>query len=208
MVFGDSVAWGGWDKKGGWVTRLIQDVNPKVIKTNKKYYCAIYNLGVSGDTTLALLKGFEKEVRVRIDEPEDIIVVFAVGLNDSQFLNDKKRLRVPEKKFEESLQKLIDKAKKYASDIVLVGPNPVDDKKVDPIPWAPDKSYKNKYVEKYNMIIEKVAKKNSLAFIDIFNQMKKINYKKLLYDGAHPNSSGHKFIHEKVKAVLSKKNKI
>ncbi|MFQ6056666.1 MAG: SGNH/GDSL hydrolase family protein [Methanosarcinales archaeon] len=75
------------------------------------------------------------------------------------------------------------------------------------MPWATNISYKNESIQKYNEIIKSVCKENNVYFVEIFDQMMKLSYKKLLEDGLHPNSDGHQKIFEIIKDFLIK-NKI
>lgn len=68
-------------------------------------------------------------------------------------------------------------------------------------------SYKNNSIKKYNDIVKSICYKQKINFIELFEKFEKLNYKKLLEDGVHPNSKGHKLIFEIVKSYLSK-NKI
>ncbi|MDD2822618.1 MAG: hypothetical protein PHQ59_00920 [Candidatus Daviesbacteria bacterium] len=55
LVFGDSVAYGAWDPKGGWVRRLREVIEEPIYKTAiyTKHYkltgdaSLVYNLGVT-----------------------------------------------------------------------------------------------------------------------------------------------------------------
>ena len=52
-VFGDSTAWGAWDtEKGGWVSRLWLHL---ARGSESDEYCEVYNLSISGGTTLQKL---------------------------------------------------------------------------------------------------------------------------------------------------------
>ncbi len=168
LVFGDSIAYGKEDKKGGWVERLKNFFIEKSF-SDPNFYYSVYNLGVSGDTTEELLKRFELETKHRLWENDEIIIIFDIGLNDSEFINKGKRLKVTPQKFEENLKELIDIARKFSSKIIFVGLTPVDDLKVDPLPWFPEVSYKNEYVKNFDEIIKLICKKNNVYFIDILN---------------------------------------
>lgn len=50
-------------------------------------------------------------------------------------------------------------AKKYAPRVIFLGLTPVDENKVDPIPWAPLKSYKNKLINQFLKAMLKFTKK-------------------------------------------------
>ncbi len=206
LVFGDSIAYGIWDKKGGWVQRLREFLDEKTLSDSELKHI-IYNLAVSGATTEDLLERFKFEMKQRIGE-EETISIFAIGINDSQFLHNKRRFRILPEESRENLQRLIDLAKKFSSKIVFVGITPVDESKTTSIPWNTNKSYKNDYIKKYNEIIKSVCEKNKVCFIEIFGDWITLDYKNLLKDGLHPNSDGHKKIFETVKSFFLIKSKI
>ncbi len=196
LVFGDSITWGACDSdKGGWVERLK-------VYVGEHYEGSVYNLGVSGDTTEDLLERFEFETTHRLEEDEETIIIFDIGINDSQFIHSQNSNKVPPQEFQGNLQKLINLAQKFSSKIVFVGLFPVDETKTIPIPWDKDKSYKNEYIKKYNNTIRSMTEENKLYFIDVFNKLLSLNYQILLEDGLHPNAEGHQKIFETVRGYL------
>ncbi|MFH1401778.1 MAG: GDSL-type esterase/lipase family protein [Parcubacteria group bacterium] len=200
-VLGDSIVWGAADSEGGgWVTRLF-------IELGKNSEIDVYNLGVSGDKTPNILERFESETKARIEEAEDVILIFAIGINDSYFIQSKNSFNIPPAEFRENIKKIIEGARAIAPKITFIGLTPVDESRTTPIPWDTDKSYKNENIKKYNEIIKSVCRDNSVHFIEIFNEWIKSDYQSLLEDGLHPNSEGHKKIFETVRDFLSK-NKI
>lgn len=90
-------------------------------------------------------------------------------------------------------------ARKFSKKIVFIGLTPVDETKTNPLPWSPQFSVKNENIKKYNDIIKMICIKNKIQFIELFNQWVKTDYRRLLEDGAHPNSKGHEKIFETVK---------
>ncbi len=206
LIFGTSITYGAWDKEGGWVARLRRHIDNKLIDSNNTYHHLIYNLGVSGDNTLGFLERFDIETKLRIDdEKEETVIIFSVGTNDSQFVNANKQNRVPPQEFEKNLKKLVLLARKYTDKILMTGIMPVDDEKMDPIPWAPEKSYKNEFIKQYDAIVKKVCSEEKVDFIEIFEHFMNEDYKTLLYDGVHPNAKGHEKIYEIVKKYLEGK---
>lgn len=209
LVFGDSIAWGAWDKRGGWVERLREFIDKKIIEARQEFYCPVYNLSISGDTTVEILERLEPEAWQRFKEPEkENIFMFAVGSKDSEFIHSTGAHNVKMDQFEENIKKMIEISKKFTNKIIFVGSSPVDESKVDPIPWFPDASYKNEYIDQYDKIIEKVCRANGVEFIEIFSNMRIKGYEKLLEDGVHPNSEGHEKIFEIVKEYLLKNKSI
>ncbi len=201
LVFGDSVAYGRWDAvRGGWVSQLI-DLCMKKDLTDTDHYHEVYNLSIDGDDSTRLLSRFEFEAKQRFGE-SDIIFIFAVGKNDSLFIKKSGYFLTPTKVFEKNIRKLIKFSQKYSSKIIFVGVAMVDERRTMPVYWDNNLYYKNEYIKKYNEIIRYVCKENNIDFIEIFNEFQKLDYKKLLEDGVHPNSKGHSLIYETVKDYL------
>jgi len=208
LVFGDSIVYGAWDKGGeeGWVHRLKKFLDEKhFIEPDFDY--SVYNLGVSGNTTGELLERFEFETKQRVEEGEEMIIIFQIGINDSQFVISQNGLRTLSEKFRENIKELISSAKKFSSKVIFIGLTPVNEEKTTPIPWNPDKIYKNENIKRNDEIIKSVCKENNIYFVEIFEKWLKSDYKNLLEDGLHPNSEGHKKIVEDVRDFLIK-NKI
>ena len=55
IVFGDSIAYGAWDKEGGWVQRLRKILDVKTLSNPDQFYL-VYNLSIDGADTELLLK--------------------------------------------------------------------------------------------------------------------------------------------------------
>ena len=204
LFFGDSITWGAWDNEGGWVSRIKKQVDKKIIDSDFNYYHDIYNVGISGDKTTDLLDRFEVEAKNRIDEDNETVIVFSVGVNDSQFI-EKEGNRTPFDQFQNNIKALIGKAEKLGGKVVFIGIFPVDDSKLSPTPWDDGKSYKLEYVDKYNRILQGVCRNEDVDFIDIYGEFIKKDYKSLLIDGLHPNTEGHRQISEIVLKFLQNK---
>ncbi len=204
LVFGDSITWGAWDIEGGWASRLKKYNDSKVISSNLEIYNSIYNLGVSGDTSVDLLNRIENEVTSRLDQDDDNIVIIAIGTNDSQFSFKENINKVSLEDFRENLLKITEIADRLNVKVVFIGLFPVDDLKVNPIPWKPTYSYSNEQIDKYNRAISKFADTRELTFIELYTQAMNLEYRSFLFDGLHPNEAGHLFIFEVIKNQLIK----
>lgn len=188
LIFGDSIAYGCCDEEGGWVSRLRRFIDKKVIASNFEDYTVVYNLGVSrGMNTNDFLVRFDSETKSRISENKDITFIFAIGVNDSQFINKEERFVVSPEQFRTNIRKLIQKSQKFSSNILFLGLAPVDNIKVDPIPWL-SVDFPHAPCQERNPAEARLSR----AKAD----------KKLLVDGVHPNTEGHKVIFEIVKEFL------
>ena len=201
LVFGDSITYGAWDmKKGGWTDRLKSFCMEKSLE-NAEFDYPVYNLGISGDNSDDILKRFEFEIKQRIWKNKEIFIIFEIGINDSQIGN----IGISSERFKKNIDKLINTSSKFSSKIIFIGLNPVDELKTSPIPWDENMFYTNERIKKYDKIIKYSCEKKQIYFIDIFNEFSKLDYKKLLEDGLHPNSEGHQKMFEIVIDFLMEK---
>ncbi|MBI2515155.1 hypothetical protein HYV91_03185 [Candidatus Wolfebacteria bacterium] len=187
-IFGDSITWGASDSdKGGWVERLR-------VYFGEKYDANVYNLGVCGDTTDDLLKRVEVECKAR----EPSIIVFAIGINDSQFVHSKSDRRTSIENFKENLSKLHSAARQFTEKIAFVGWTDIYESKTKPVPWNTDRSYDNRSIQKYDEAIKRFCSEKKLKFITMNGVLTLGD----LTDGVHPNSQGHEKMADIIKPVL------
>ncbi len=202
LVFGDSIVYGAWDIEGGWAQRLRNWIDQRNL-SDENFYCLIYTLGISGDTTENLLERFEVETKARIKEEEETIIIFSIGINDSVFLKKENSLRIEKEKFRANIRKLVLLARNFTEKIVFVGLTSVDETKTMPVPWDENKYYTNENIRKYNEIIKSVCENEKVIFIDLFEKFEREKINLLSEDGLHPNSNGHEMIFKEVKKYLN-----
>lgn len=211
LVFGTSTTYGAWDIEGGWVQRLRKYLDKKQLADKASIYYMVYNLGVDGNTSTDILERIEFETLQRIkliEKGEEVITILGAGTNDAIINNLTKKHHVSLEDYEMKIKKIIAVAEKNSTKVLFVGAKPLDESKVDPIPWLPGHSYKNEHIEKYDKRLAEICKKSGILFVEIYNEMRKIkNYEKLLPDGVHPNTEGHRIISEIVINSLVK-NKV
>jgi len=190
-IFGDSITTGAFDiEQGGWVARL------KNYFWQNDYAVAVYNMGVSGDSTDDLLERFKPESIAR--DPN--LIIFAIGINDSQYVNSKDNPRVSLDKFQKNFQKLSDQAKKFTSDIIFIGLTNVDEAKT--MPRKMNIYFDNENINQYNSAIRSFCEENKFSFVDMLDLLDKDD----LGDGLHPNSIGHKKMFGRIKDFILSKN--
>jgi len=205
LVFGDSIAYGAWDTEGGWAERLKRFIHKRNMNNDYNEYDEVFNFSVSGEDTGDVLNRFEEETSTIVNEDEECIIIFAIGTNDSHFYHNENRLQVKPEQFKKNIKKLISLAKNFSSKIIFISYTSVDESMTTLYNGL--NSYKNEYIQEYNNDLNKICKDNNVYFIDIHKIFSEKDYKKLLYDGLHPNSEGHKLIYEKIKDFFIK-NKI
>lgn len=204
LVFGDSLVWGAWDAEGGWVARLRKEIDKKNL-SDDQFYCSVYNLGISGDTSTGLLKRMRKETLTRLKtEDEKPIIIIEIGDNDAAYLKSKKTHQTPIEEFRKNINLLIKQAKKITKNVLFISPTRVDEAKTNPVPWNTQFCYKNKDLELFTRIVQEETEKEEIVFL---NAQKFFDEKTMLSeDGLHPNNVGHEKICQKVKEILIQKN--
>lgn len=194
-VIGDSIVFGrGNNIDRGWVGRLRKYFE------DKDNYNAVYNLGIPGDNTNDLLKRFDIEAKARIKylrEGDRHIIIFAIGINDSRYNNEKEEVNINQ--FDSNIKLLIEKAKKYTNEIYFIGLTPVDEKLAMNYE---NTSFNNKRIDKYNNFVKKNCQDFKIPFFDMFEKFLKLNHVKLLDDGVHPNFKGYEKMYEMIKKFL------
>ena len=199
FIFGDSIAYGAWDPEGGWVERLRR----WLFGTTRGDYnlgTFLYNLSIVGETTTDLLRRFPTELVARQPEPGDLLV-FATGINDAQFVHGQP-IATPAD-ICTHVQALIQQARAWTPRLCWVGLTPVDDVRTTPIPWLPDRAYRNAAVAAFEAAIKRATAVETIPYIDLFSPWTADGaYRHLLLDGIHPNAAGHAQICELIKAFL------
>jgi len=204
-IFGDSIAYGVFDPAGGWVQHLRSLVEERNIN-EEDYWGIVFNLGISGNTSEDIVSRFHSDLEARqgSDPSQEQLFIFAVGVNDSQFLLREKKNKCLLETFEKNLQTLAYAAREFSDKIAFTGLLPVHEKLVNPIPWSPDNAYQNKHILKYNQSIFDFCQREKLDFLDLWPLWKEDNAGEYLHDGVHPNGRGHELIAKTMKIFLQK----
>lgn len=188
-IFGDSIVWGAYDPvQGGWATRLR---NYFESADSPPYFreggdVMVYPLGIPGDTTMSLLERLETEARARTPE----IIIFAIGINDTQFVNGLGHELVPLTQFCQNLENLLTIARQFTPRVFFVGLARVDETKTRPIAWDETRSYSNETIEQYDQALADFCMEKKLTYIPLAHLISFGD----LFDGLHPNSTGHEKI--------------
>lgn len=196
-IFGDSITFGRGDNLNrGWCGRLRKYFEAK------DYYNCLYNQGIPGDTTNGLLKRIDAEAKSRLryvrDEDRHVIII-SIGINDSKYVGKEHKELISFEDFKKNIDLLIEKAKKYTSEVLFIGLTPVDEK------FAlnyENKSFPNKRIEAFNNIIRECCQEKDIPYLNMFKEFSKLEYKTLLGDGLHPNPKGYEKMYELVKEFL------
>lgn len=204
LVFGDSIAQGYYDYEGGWVERLRAHYDKELIDNKDSSQPTVFNLGISGDTTQALLKRIDNEITARIWPGEEFMFVIAIGINDTVYRGDEHDSEPSI--YAGQLSEIHATVSKYSQHILYVGMTPVVDELLQPMPWSTSgKCYATERVAEFDKTLRTFCTQKQAEYIDLwsaFTQSK--DFGALLYDGAHPNSKGHELIFQTVLPNLDK----
>jgi len=66
IAIGDSITLGHWDPRGGWVARIREPSDERVVTSRREQYAAVYNLGISSNTSADVCKRYATEVSARL----------------------------------------------------------------------------------------------------------------------------------------------
>lgn len=207
LVFGASAERGYWDFEGGWVHRLQQDLDEYSWENDDDY--SIYNLGVSGHTSQDILERIKAELQARQNSEEMQVLLRVTGVNDSLYnLETGKNLVSPEK-YRENLSKIVDIAKKYTAREVLIGGTPIDQSRVDPVPWRTTHAYRTDEIKRYRDKRIEMANDRGLDLMELRPYIDEEDWRaNKLKDGIHPNMGGHKQIYRIIKDGLKEREMI
>lgn len=190
-VLGDSIVYGAQDDaKHGYVNRLKDDYRENQNIEN------IYGLGIPGETTEGLLKRIDVELKPR--NPNTIII--AIGVNDTIYVKSKNKENVSIESFINNIKKIIEIAKKYTNNILVLGLTKVIEKLTTPILWNDDEIYFNNTIKKYDKALEEFCNINNIEYIKMFDLLEDEDFSN---DGIHPNEKGHEKIYKVIKNYAS-----
>jgi len=160
----------------GWVGRLCEKSNtPSRTITN-------YNLGVRGDTSLAISDRWQIESEARLSQIEDPRVVFSFGVNDTVM-----RSGVPRVPFRQSIEvagDILSRAKKRYPTLMM-GPPPITDPE------------QNERIRRIDAAFEQLCLEKRLDYLSIFQYLKnkKIWMNEVASnDGSHPAAAGYELL--------------
>lgn len=192
-TFGDSITWGPrLPFRVAWANLLRNH-----LEKNSDNLHSLYDLGIDKNTTKNLLERLELEAVAR--KPE--LIIFNIGINDSSFRGTEDNPETTLDDFADNMQALIDKARRFTKEIMILGLIKGSDLLTTPlIQSTTGKSYTKARTKRYDTKLKDVATNNDLTFIDINELLTDADFD----DGLHPNINGHIKIFDIVSRELDK----
>lgn len=207
IFFGDSITQGLWDERGGFASRIKQDIYREHLDEAKpgKDYNIVYLRGSSSDTSKDLKNRIAEELQNSMsNSPHYWTVVLSIGMNDCGMINGENK--IPKEKYQKNLEQIIDKSLRLTDQVIAVGLNPINEQKINEEESLGN--YLNSQVKDYEDIFKRICSEKDVKFIPTFEKLhKRKDWNKMLFDGLHPNSKGHKkiyqIVNEPIKAELN-----
>jgi len=195
ICFGDSITRGENDlEKGGWVERLKTFCMHPNLKDDATGF-SVYNLGISGETSLGFEPRFKQELLTRSTLYDETIITIAFGANDLAIQNGE--LRVSEQLFTGAISRCVQIAKKEKVKVYILSILPTIESDL-----LLRRTRRAKDIITYNTALKKIAMDNGVCFLDMYADFDLMKEELLGDDGLHPNAMGHQFIVEFVKKEL------
>jgi isoamyl acetate esterase len=194
IFFGDSITQAGAGA-GGYILRLDTLCKAEGKGDNYEFIGA----GIGGNKVYDLYLRMENDVLAK--EP-DMVVIY-VGVNDVWHKSTSGTGTDPDK-FEKFYQAIIDKLKAKNSKVVLCTPAAIGEK-------TDFSNAQDGDMNEYSNIIRRIAKKNSLALVDLRRAFLEYNLKNnpenkdrgiLTTDRVHLNAKGNQFVAEEMWKVI------
>ncbi|HMS50057.1 MAG TPA: GDSL-type esterase/lipase family protein [Candidatus Saccharibacteria bacterium] len=198
LVFGDSITQGFWDVEGGWVSRIRRAYDQKAIETDGYDQPAIFNMGVSGDSSDDVLARFNNETKVRAND--ELAFVFAIGVNDAR---TKAGINYSDtNRYKQNLVEILKAANKHSNKVLFVGLTPCVQERSNPVSWG-DSGYTNGRIKEFDDTLRQFCEDVQVPYVEVFEPFSKAETEsELLPDSLHPNDEGHQLIADLVMPKL------
>jgi len=198
-VFGDSLVYGAWDSQGGWCDRLKRKLHQQKITSPAAVKVQLFNLGIGGENSRALLRRFKVEIeaRNRVDWPA--VIVVATGANDTRMVSGGAPA-VSSAEYRQNLESLLSIAKSFTDKILLVGLAPVQ----HALQEFKGTFLSNELLHQYDEIMTEVAESHAVPKVQLLEVLGAANEPIFSTDGVHPNDAGHALIEQLVSVELEK----
>lgn len=201
FVFGDSLVYGAWDSQGGWCDRLKRRFHLQKITNPAAGKVQLFNLGIGGENSRALLKRFRSEIEARMKGDWPVVILIATGANDTRMLSGGAPA-VASAEYRENLEGLLAIAQSFTDKILLVGIAPVQ----HALQEFKGSFLSNELLKQYDLIMTEVAEAQGIPKVQLMESLAIAAADQPIFstDGVHPNDIGHALIEQQVSVELEK----
>ena len=211
LIFGASAVHGVGGARGGWADKLKLALHAEMFGNGSAAAQSfdVYELGVPGNTMADLTERFLAEATPRIKRrrPEDVIVIFSAGTNDSRAVDVADNHVSTPDDFAAAVHSFIHLAKDYAAHILAVGLWLVDQAKTMPDRNESDPGkltyISNDRIKSFDEALQRTCEEEGISFVSLFENLPPDWQQSYLFsDGLHPADRGHEWIFTQVEPVL------
>lgn len=200
LVFGDSIGYGKRDHEGWWVARLRKRVDEKYNFWAVCHNAQVYNCCIPGETALRMQQRFEDELSMKsVDKNNEVrvIVVFAIGINDSCLKPWIQWSQAPIEQFEEAMETMLQHCSNNHFETLVVWLTPIDEMKV----WS---LFQNQTIQLYDEMVQNVAKRMKAQYIPLYDLFVQSWIAAWMTDGIHPDDTWHEMIFQEVRRGIDR----
>lgn len=205
VLFGASTMAGFWDPRGGWFSRLREEVDRYQLENAHNHY-QMYNCSISGDTSEGLRRRINTELKARNHEKKQMFTLISIGGNDAQYSIDNKGYKTDIEDFRENFNEILDIAEELSDKVAVISGKPMNWSKTDPCEWDDGIAYRRKDILRYENVKKQICERKDIVYIDLMEKIDEQDFKEKLEDGVHPNEEGHKQMKRILKKELQEKN--
>lgn len=191
LIFGDSISLGAWDSRGGWATRLKQELYTRTVQTKGFEEFELSNLSIDGNSSEDILRRLRSDIDSRYSSRRPFVIVFSYGVNDQRVKNNKPETSISD--FKKNTGEIIKISKEYTDKLIFTGLTPLAKSEFEQFGY----SWDDHRIEMYDESLQEVVEKAGLKFLNLRNEFERVGTNKLIsYDDLHPNDAGHQLIYE------------
>lgn len=195
VVFGDSIAYGKWDSRGGWVARLRATIDHEY-NLETRQNILVYNLSKPGELAITLLNRFESELQSRLRSDANSLVLLAIGANDACSNNRTTQCLTPKADFTKAMTTMFMQTRSLNCQLGCIGLSPCKSEDL------PSLQFTNETLRAYDDLLTQICVDQKVAKLNLFDALLQNGYTSLLRDGIHPNDDGHQLLFEIIKPFI------
>lgn len=196
LVFGDSIAYGGWDTEGGWVERVKKQAHKLTAESSGQTKIQVFNLGIGGDTSRKILARIQNETEARLSKTWGTKIILSFGINDERSKDG--IIEVPLEEFQNNVQEIIKIAKSYTDELLIIGNPPIGEDLVDFKTFK----YSDKRNKQYDSVLQNCANAANIPFISTRELFDKAGNNLNAYDKLHVSDKGHEIIADAARSFI------
>jgi lysophospholipase L1-like esterase len=181
ICIGASSLYGVGGTKGSWADLYKQNLHLKQYGDNGGGQVhEIYNLGIPGATIENFLKRVEIDLISTRKPGRKLVTVIQIGGNNTMAIDEPENYTTSPEKFKHLVKVILQIAKKYSDELLWVGLNLMDERKVMPIEKDLEKNRKVYFPNERRIAFDKIAQETcrelNVKHINLIEEQQKMNW--------------------------------